>query len=55
VVWFGEMPHAMAGIEAALARAQLFVAIGTSGTVYPAAGFVALARAADNIGSDRTK
>jgi NAD-dependent deacetylase len=46
VVWFGEMPHAMAEIEAALARAQLFVAIGTSGTVYPAAGFVALARAA---------
>jgi NAD-dependent deacetylase len=45
VVWFGEMPYHMARIEAALARADLFVAIGTSGSVYPAAGFVAEAAA----------
>ncbi len=41
VVWFGEMPLHMARIGAALARCGLFVAIGTSGSVYPAAGFVA--------------
>ncbi|WP_055082952.1 NAD-dependent deacylase [Jannaschia donghaensis] len=46
VVWFGEMPYAMARIEDLLARADLFVSIGTSGTVYPAAGFVDLARRA---------
>ena len=46
VVWFGEMPHAMDRIYAALARCDLFVSIGTSGNVYPAAGFVAEARAA---------
>lgn len=40
VVWFGEMPMHMEAIEAALERCDLFVAIGTSGTVYPAAGFV---------------
>ncbi|MDR6293474.1 NAD-dependent deacetylase [Inquilinus ginsengisoli] len=40
VVWFGEMPLAMAKIEAALAACRLFVSIGTSGTVYPAAAFV---------------
>lgn len=40
VVWFGEMPLAMAEIEAALAGCRLFVSIGTSGTVYPAAAFV---------------
>jgi NAD-dependent deacetylase len=40
VVWFGEMPLAMAEIEAALAACRLFVSIGTSGTVYPAAAFV---------------
>lgn len=40
VVWFGEMPFAMERIEAALARCRLFAAIGTSGLVYPAAGFV---------------
>ena len=45
VVWFGEMPFRMDEIERALARADLFVAIGTSGAVYPAAGFVAEARA----------
>ncbi|WP_270933721.1 Sir2 family NAD+-dependent deacetylase [Falsiroseomonas oryzae] len=41
VVWFGEMPLDMARIGAALDRCDLFVAIGTSGQVYPAAGFVA--------------
>jgi NAD-dependent protein deacetylase/lipoamidase len=44
VVWFGEMPLEMETIAAALAGADLFVAIGTSGAVYPAAGFVATAR-----------
>jgi NAD-dependent deacetylase len=44
VVWFGEIPYHMDRIEAALAEADLFVSIGTSGTVYPAAGFVELAR-----------
>jgi NAD-dependent deacetylase len=46
VVWFGEMPLHMAEIDAALAAADLFVSIGTSGNVYPAAGFVAQARQA---------
>jgi NAD-dependent deacetylase len=45
VVWFGEMPFHMDDIYRALAQADLFVAIGTSGAVYPAAGFVAEARA----------
>ena len=45
VVWFGEMPLYMDDIYSALAQADLFVAIGTSGAVYPAAGFVAEARA----------
>ena len=40
VVWFGEMPYQMERIYAALAEADLFVSIGTSGAVYPAAGFV---------------
>lgn len=40
VVWFGEMPLGMAEIYGALERADVFVAIGTSGHVYPAAGFV---------------
>lgn len=44
IVWFGEMPYGMETIDAALMRADLFVAIGTSGQVYPAAGFVDLAR-----------
>jgi NAD-dependent deacetylase len=44
IVFFGEMPHGMEVIEAALARADLFVSIGTSGAVYPAAGFVQTAR-----------
>lgn len=41
VVWFGEMPMAMAEIGAALDRCGLFISVGTSGSVYPAAGFVA--------------
>ncbi len=44
VVWFGEMPLGMERIEGALARCGLFVSIGTSGSVYPAAGFVAEVR-----------
>lgn len=39
IVWFGEMPMAMEQIYAALAQCDLFVSIGTSGNVYPAAGF----------------
>jgi len=45
VVWFGEIPYRMDEIAAHLATADLFAAIGTSGQVYPAAGFVAEARA----------
>lgn len=45
VVWFGEIPHETERIAAALERADLFVSIGTSGNVYPAAGFVLEARA----------
>jgi NAD-dependent deacetylase len=44
IVWFGEMPYDMERIEAALMEADLFVSIGTSGAVYPAAGFVQTAR-----------
>ncbi|WP_071608771.1 Sir2 family NAD+-dependent deacetylase [Entomohabitans teleogrylli] len=44
VVWFGEMPLGMDDIYHALAGADLFIAIGTSGHVYPAAGFVHEAR-----------
>lgn len=44
VVWFGEMPLEMDRIEAALATCGLFMSIGTSGNVYPAAGFVELVR-----------
>jgi NAD-dependent deacetylase len=43
IVWFGEMPYQMDLIERALKRCDLFVSIGTSGAVYPAAGFVQLA------------
>jgi NAD-dependent deacetylase len=45
VVWFGEMPYHMERIAAAVEAAELFVAIGTSGEVYPAAGFVDMAAA----------
>jgi NAD-dependent deacetylase len=41
VVWFGEMPREMERIHEALRHCDLFVSIGTSGMVYPAAGFVA--------------
>ena len=44
IVWFGEMPYEMERIEEALRRCDLFVSIGTSGAVYPAAGFVQTAR-----------
>jgi NAD-dependent deacetylase len=44
VVWFGEMPYQMDVIERALTSCDLFISIGTSGNVYPAAGFVELAR-----------
>ena len=40
IVWFGEMPYHMDAIERALRACDLFVSIGTSGAVYPAAGFV---------------
>jgi NAD-dependent deacetylase len=44
IVWFGEMPYEMERIDRALTNANLFVSIGTSGAVYPAAGFVQTAR-----------
>lgn len=44
IVWFGEIPYGMEKIDAALSQATLFASIGTSGNVYPAAGFVAEAR-----------
>ena len=44
IVWFGEMPYEMERIDKALQRCDLFVSIGTSGAVYPAAGFVQTAR-----------
>ena len=44
IVWFGEMPYEMDRIDQALSGCDLFVSIGTSGNVYPAAGFVALVR-----------
>ena len=44
IVWFGEMPYEMGRIDEALQRCDLFVSIGTSGAVYPAAGFVQTAR-----------
>ena len=44
IVWFGEMPYDMERIERALQGTDLFVSIGTSGAVYPAAGFVQTAK-----------
>lgn len=44
VVWFGEMPLQMDEITSRLMQCDLFVSIGTSGNVYPAAGFVEIAR-----------
>ena len=46
VVWFGEMPYQMGRIYQAIETCDLFVSIGTSGAVYPAAGLVQEARAA---------
>jgi NAD-dependent deacetylase len=44
IVWFGEMPYEMDRIDQALSNSDMFVSIGTSGAVYPAAGFVQTAR-----------
>jgi NAD-dependent deacetylase len=44
IVWFGEMPYEMERIDQALVGCDLFASIGTSGAVYPAAGFVQTAR-----------
>ncbi len=44
IVWFGEMPYDMDRINSALQQCDLFVSIGTSGQVYPAAGFVQTVR-----------
>ena len=44
IVWFGEMPYGLDAIDRALMDADLFVSVGTSGAVYPAAGFVQTAR-----------
>lgn len=45
VVWFGEVPYDLDRIEQAVVACDVFVSIGTSGEVYPAAGYVALAAA----------
>lgn len=44
IVWFGEMPFHMTRIEAALSSCTHFISAGTSGAVYPAAGFLSIAR-----------
>jgi NAD-dependent deacetylase len=49
IVWFGEFPYEMKRIEAAVGSCDLFISIGTSGNVYPAAGFV---RGARHAGAD---
>lgn len=46
IVWFGEIPYHMDRISDALATCDLFISIGTSGNVYPAAGFVSMANEA---------
>ena len=46
IVWFGEIPYGMDLVERALDECDLFVSIGTSGVVYPAAAFVHWARGA---------
>jgi NAD-dependent deacetylase len=46
IVFFGEMPYEMETIYRAIAACDLFISIGTSGAVYPAAGFVEVARQA---------
>lgn len=49
IVWFGEMPLFMDEITDSLDAAEIFIAIGTSGNVYPAAGFVDRAWRAETI------
>jgi NAD-dependent deacetylase len=44
IVWFGEMPLYMDEISSAISNCDLFISIGTSGNVYPAAGFVQIAK-----------
>lgn len=44
IVWFGEIPMHMDAIQESLAKCDYFLSVGTSGTVYPAAGFCAIAR-----------
>ena len=44
IVWFGEMPYLMNTINEALGNCDLFISIGTSGKVYPAAGYVEFAK-----------
>ena len=44
IVWFGEVPLHMKRIESELSKCDLFVSIGTSGQVYPAAGFLQYAK-----------
>lgn len=46
IVWFGEIPYSMDYIESKIEVADLFIAIGTSGNVYPAAGFSRAAKIA---------
>lgn len=46
IVWFGEIPYHMAKIDRLLSEADLFISIGTSGQVYPAAGFLQIAKSA---------
>lgn len=46
IIWFGEMPYHLDEIQSLLSGCELFVAVGTSGNVYPAAGFVQAARRA---------
>ena len=43
IVWFGEMPYHMDLIDSRIIKSRLFISIGTSGNVYPAAGFVRMA------------
>jgi NAD-dependent deacetylase len=43
IVWFGEVPHHLARIDAAARACSVFLSVGTSGVVYPAAGYVGLA------------
>ena len=44
IVWFGEIPHYLSIIDDALRKCSVFIIVGTSGVVYPAAGFVLTAK-----------